>query len=128
MLHAVIRSNQCAIHFFAEVSAGTLRTLGQHVCQACRDIAGLRLRIEMEAAEQPVSNRLLKKDSDALRRAQGERKETMKSGRGSARAELVEASGGVFQQPARQHPRAWLPALVPLGTPADITAVPTPVV
>jgi hypothetical protein len=54
MLHAVIRSNQYALHFFAEVSAGTLNTLGQHVRQACRDTAGLRLHIEMEAAEQPA--------------------------------------------------------------------------
>ncbi len=82
MVHAVIRSNQYAIHFFAEVSAGPLHTLGQHVSQACRDTAGLRLRIEMDAAAQCAFN---------------------------------------------QHTRAWLPTLVQLGTPVDVTVVPTPV-
>ena len=54
------------------------------------------------------SSRLLKNPRIALRRAQGERKSTMKSGRVSAHAEpfdfaqdmLVEAWGGVFQRPA----------------------------
>jgi len=52
------------------------------------------------------SSRLLKKALSALRQAQGERKSRMKSRRGSAHAEPVEACGGVFQQPAR--PRAAL--------------------
>jgi hypothetical protein len=50
MLFAVIRSHRYALHFFAEVSAGTLRTLEEHVRQAQRE-AGLRLHIEMSAAE-----------------------------------------------------------------------------
>jgi probable HAF family extracellular repeat protein len=46
------------------------------------------------------ANRLLKKSLSTLRQAQGERKNAMKSGRGSAHAELVEAWGGVFQRAA----------------------------
>ena len=47
-------------------------------------------------------NRLLKKALSALRQAQGERKSRMKSKRGSAHAEPVEACGGVFQQPVKR--------------------------
>jgi len=50
MLFAVIRSNRYALHFYAEVSAGTVRTLAEHVQQAHRE-AGLRLHIEMNATE-----------------------------------------------------------------------------
>jgi hypothetical protein len=83
MLHAVIRSDQCAFHFFAEASAGNLTILGQHVRQACRETVGLRLHIEMDAAEQSAF---------------------------------------------RQDSRGWLPTLVQLGMPVDVTVVPTPVV
>src|SRR5450756_124418 len=48
-----------------------------------------------------VANRPLKKGLSTLRQAQGERKNAMKSGRGSAHAELVEAWGGVFQRAAK---------------------------
>jgi hypothetical protein len=46
-------------------------------------------------------NRLLKKGVSTLRQAQGERKNAMKLGRGTAHAELVEALGGVVQQAAK---------------------------
>jgi hypothetical protein len=45
---------------------------------------------------------LLKNGFRTLRQAQGERKSEMKSGRGSAHAERVEAWGGVFQQGAKK--------------------------
>src|SRR5450756_2263683 len=50
-------------------------------------------------------SRPLKKGLSTLRQAQGERKNAMKSGRGSAHAELVEAWGGVFQRAVSQAPR-----------------------
>ena len=54
MLHAVIRSNRYAFHFFAEVSAGTLQTLEHHVRQARQETAGLRVHIDIDAAEHPA--------------------------------------------------------------------------
>src|SRR5450759_3289901 len=52
--------------------------------------------------EKRAASRLLKKSLSTLRQAQGERKNAMKSKRGSAHAELVEAWGGVFQRAARR--------------------------
>ena len=47
----------------------------------------------------PAARRCMKEPLSALRQAQGERKSSIKSGRGSAHAEPVEAWGGVFQEP-----------------------------
>ena len=58
-------------------------------------------QVAAEAAGAPAPSRLLKKECDTLRQAQGERNTAMESGRGSAHAEPVEAWGGVSQQPAR---------------------------
>ena len=71
--------------------------------------AGLRALIGAELTFQfnakPLS-RLQKNVSETLRQAQGERKRLMKLRRDSAHAEPVEASGGVFQPPARCVPKA----------------------
>ena len=54
MLHAVIRSDHDALHFFGEVSGYNLQTLRQYVRQGTRDGGTLQVRVEIESDDQPV--------------------------------------------------------------------------
>ncbi len=54
MLHAVIRSNRDALHFFGEVSGYNLQTLRQYVRQSTRDVGPLQIRLEIEPHDQPA--------------------------------------------------------------------------
>ena len=54
MLHAVIRSNRDALHFFGEVSGYNLETLRHYVRQSTRDGDTLRVRVEIEPDDQPA--------------------------------------------------------------------------
>jgi hypothetical protein len=52
MLHAVIRSDRDALHFFGEVSGYNLQTLRQYVRQSVRDGGPLQVRLEIETDDQ----------------------------------------------------------------------------
>jgi hypothetical protein len=52
MLHAVIRSDRDALHFFGEVSGYNIQTLRQYVRESARDGGALQLRLEIEADDQ----------------------------------------------------------------------------
>ncbi len=54
MLHAVIRSDRDALHFFGEVSGYNLQTLRQYVRESRRDSGALHVRVEIEPGDQPV--------------------------------------------------------------------------
>ena len=54
MLHAVIRSDRDALHFFGEVSGYNLQTLRQYVRQSNQDCDTLHIRVEIEPDDQPA--------------------------------------------------------------------------
>ncbi len=54
MLHAVIRSNRDALHFFGEVSDYNLQTLRQYVRQSRQDCGPLNIRMEIEPSDRPA--------------------------------------------------------------------------
>ena len=51
MLHAVIRTDVDAFHFFGEVNGYNLQTLQQHVRQTVREGGTVRLQMHIEPAD-----------------------------------------------------------------------------
>ena len=52
MLHAVIRTDTDAFHFFGEVSGYNLQTLQQHVRQTARESGVVRLQFKIDSTDQ----------------------------------------------------------------------------
>ena len=51
MLHAVIRTDTDAFHFFGEVSGYNLQTLQQHVRHTARESGVVRLQVKIDATD-----------------------------------------------------------------------------
>ena len=52
MLHAVIRTESDAFHFFGEVNGYNVQTLQQHVRQTVHDTGAVRLQFEIDPEDQ----------------------------------------------------------------------------
>lgn len=52
MLHAVIRTDSDAFHFFGEVNGYNLQTLRQHVHQTVRESGPIRLQLKIDPKDQ----------------------------------------------------------------------------
>ena len=66
MLHAVIRTDRDALHFFGEVSDYNLQTLRQYVRQSTQDCGPLNVRVEIEPSDRPAFAKLTAKWLSAL--------------------------------------------------------------
>lgn len=51
MLHAVIRTDSDAFHFFGEVSRYNVETLRQHVQQTARESGPVRLQLKIDPSD-----------------------------------------------------------------------------
>lgn len=69
MLHAVVRSEQSALHFYGEVSGYNVQTLRQHVRQALRDGSPVHLRLEILPADREAFGYYAGRWLRALRRS-----------------------------------------------------------
>jgi hypothetical protein len=54
MLHAVIRTDNDAFHFFGEVSGYNVQTLQQHVRHTVREAGAVRLQFKIDPEDQEV--------------------------------------------------------------------------
>lgn len=85
MLRAVIRSDQDALHFFAEVNGYNLQTLRQHVRQTARERGRVHLCVEIDPHDQATFAQYARRWLPALSKAGSAVEVTVLGARSSAR-------------------------------------------